>query len=516
MWSVPYLIDKHEWKPNKNNLLEQLGLSKFDNIEQLLATLRGVLDQQYIDVNKRIVSKENKYATIKKNGKFSLYTPSVEKPDYDSIATIIGKDRYVPILQMMAEMNVLSKFTSHFKHYKIKDAKAKPDSATFFAGIFALGGGISLHKLANTAVGINYNTLSNAVNWYFSLENLHMVNQALINVMAKLSLPNKFKREKSLLHTSSDGQKRCVSIESLNANYSNKYHGNSQGASIYRFIDERGILFYATVFSSSERDAIYVIDGLLHNENIRSDMHSTDTHGYTEMVFAVSHLMSTTFAPRIKNIASLKLVSFEKLKVKAANQAEYPIQPSHYVKADKIKGNWDNILRFCVTIMLRKHRASTILKRLSAYANQHPLQEALKEFGRIIKSIFVLKYVDDVTLRQAIEKQLNKGELANKFASAVSFVDQEITESYQEDQEIAAMCQTILQNIIILWNYIELTKIIIRSDKEVRDALMNDITSASILTWRHVNLHGTYDFNNLLAANDNAYSLDEVINFKVA
>ena len=216
------------------------------------------------------------------------------------------------------------------------------------------------------------------------------------------------------------------------------------------------------------------------------------------------------------------MVSFEKLKVKAVNQAGYPIQPSHYVKADKIKGNWDNILRFCVTIMLRKHRASTILKRLSAYANQHPLQEALKEFGRIIKSIFVLKYVDDVTLRQAIEKQLNKGELANKFASAVSFVDQEITESYQEDQEdqedqeIAAMCQTILHNIIILWNYIELIKIIMRLDKEVGDALMNDITSASILTWRHVNLHGTYDFNNLLAANDNAYSLDEVINFKVA
>ena len=46
--------------------------------------------------------------------------------------------------------------------------------------------------------------------------------------------------------------------------------------------------------------------------------------------------------------------------------------------------------------------------------------------------------------------------------------------------------------------------------------LLNDITSASILTWRHVNLYGTYDFSNLLAANDNVYSLDEVINFKVA
>lgn len=34
-----------------------------------------------------------------------------------------------------------------------------------------------------------------------------------------------------------------------------------------------------------------------------------------------------------------------------------------------------------------------------------------------------------------IEKQLNKGELANKFASAVSFANQEIVEAYQNDQE---------------------------------------------------------------------------------
>jgi len=52
--------------------------------------------------------------------------------------------------------------------------------------------------------------------------------------------------------------------------------------------------------------------------------------------------------------------------------------------------------------MLRKHRASLILKRLSTFANQHPLQEVLKEFGRVIQSIFVLKYIDDVTLRQTM------------------------------------------------------------------------------------------------------------------
>jgi hypothetical protein len=128
----------------------------------------------------------------------------------------------------------------------------------------------------------------------------------------------------------------------------------------------------------------------------------------------------------------------------------------------------------------------------------------------------VLRYIDDVTLRQIIEKQLNKGELANKFATSISFAGAEVTQAYRDDQEISAMCKTIIQNIIILWNYIELTKIIMRSDNTSRQAILENITNASILTWQHINLHGIYDFSNLLSANDQDYSLSEVINFKVA
>jgi len=87
-----------------------------------------------------------------------------------------------------------------------------------------------------------------------------------------------------------------------------------------------------------------------------------------------------------------------------------------------------------------------------------------------------------VEWRQAIEKQLNKGELANKFSAAVSFADENILESLKEEQEIAVMCKTIIQNIIILWNYLELTKIIMQSDTEERGRLLESITSASILT----------------------------------
>lgn len=510
-----YLISEKYWEEHKAHLLEKLGLAQFSDIKAMLPGLRGILDRQFMDVNQSIVQGTNKYVTIKKEGGFSVHTPAVDKPDYDSISVIIGNDRYVPILQMMAEMNMLTTFTSNFKHHKIKGATGAPSNEIFYAGIFSLASNIGLHKLANTAVGVNYNTLSNTVNWYFSLENLHAVNRSLTDLMGKIWLPGKFKREKNLLHSSSDGKKQCVSAESLNANASFKYFGHKKGSSVYRFIDERGILFYSTVFSSSERDAIYVIDGLLHNDAIASNMHSTDTHGYTEMVFAVSHLIGVTFAPRIKDPSAQNLVSFNKIKIELETKG-YPIKPTYYVNEDRITRNWDNIVRLIATIKLREHRASTILKRLGEYSNQHALQSALKEFGRVIKSIFMLKYFDDVVLRQTIEKQLNKGELANKFAAAISFADQNILESHAEDQEISVMCRTIIQNIIILWNYIELTKIIMRSDPDERAMLLENILGASILTWYHVNLHGTYDFSNLLCANDPEYSLDDVINFKAA
>lgn len=56
----------------------------------------------------------------------------------------------------------------------------------------------------------------------------------------------------------------------------------AKGVSIYTFIDERQLLFHSTVISASERGAAYVIDGLQQNDVVKSTIHSTDTHGFTE------------------------------------------------------------------------------------------------------------------------------------------------------------------------------------------------------------------------------------------
>lgn len=174
-----------------------------------------------------------------------------------------------------------------------------------------------------------------------------------------------------------------------------------------------------------------------------------------------------------------------------------------------------DILRFMATIKLKEASASVLLKRLSSYAKDHPLYKAIKEFGRIIKSQYILTYIDELSLRQHIEKQLNKVELSNKFAKAVFFEkNQEFTVATREEQEIVASCKSLIQSAIVLWNSLYLSQLILsaktRNDKT---ALVKIIQSGSMLTWQHVNMRGEYDFTK--AANSTNFDLSRILALKV-
>jgi len=126
-----------------------------------------------------------------------------------------------------------------------------------------------------------------------------------------------------------------------------------------------------------------------------------------------------------------------------------------------------------------------------------PLYQALKEFGKIPKTLFILKYVDDPALRQAIEKQLNKVEGSNKFAKAISFGhNQEFIQSEKEDQEVAEGCRRLIKNAIVCWNYLYLSRELDAEKNEERRAeLIKAIRHGSVVAWRHFNLHGEFDFS---------------------
>ena len=177
--------------------------------------------------------------------------------------------------------------------------------------------------------------------------------------------------------------------------------------------------------------------------------------------------------------------------------ARKDLNPHRAIRETIIEPQWDEILRFIATIRLKVATASQLFKRLNSYSRQHPLYQALKEFGKLPKSIFILKYVDDPMLRQSIEKQLNKVEGSHKFAKAISFGhNHEFIQSEKEDQEIAEGCRRLIKNAIICWNYLFLTRALEDESDEVRKAeLIEAIRNGSVVTWQHFNLHGEFDFS---------------------
>ena len=111
--------------------------------------------------------------------------------------------------------------------------------------------------------------------------------------------------------------------------------------------------------------------------------------------------------------------------------------------------------------------------------------------------MFILHYIDQLELRQAIEKQLNKIELANGFTRAVAVGNPNgLEQADKADQEIAEGCNRLIRNSIICWNYLYLTqKITLAKTEEERKRLLDIIETHSPQSWGSFNMLREFDFS---------------------
>ena len=511
-----YLISKEEWMKHKLEYLKRAELEKFADPDSLLQQLADQLNEQYSKTNTNILIGKNTHIKFH-HGTFSLITPPEDdtSDEEQTLSDIFPRETYVSLLEVLSTANASTDFLKRFEHLQNKNVHSKPTDSTFFAGIIGYGCNHGLQRIAQVSPRINPSELDTATTWYFSLDNINNASDDIIAFTASLDLTNLLRRSMTRLHTASDGQKYDVGPESLNASPSYKYFGQGSGSSIISFIDERHLLFHGDVTNSSEREAPYDIDGLMHNNVVKSDIHSTDMHGFSEAIFGVTHLLGFYFAPRLKRLGHQQLYAFERRKV--YQDQGFSILPHKYVTEDVIGEQWDDILRLVATIKLKLTPASQIFKRLNSYSKQHRLYQALKAFGQIIKTLFILTYIDDVTLRQAIEKQLNKVEHSHKFAKAVYHGgNQEFLQATKEEQEKAEACKRLIQNAIILWNYLYLSKKVMeQKDRAQRRILLNIIRSGSVVTWSHVHLQGEYDFSKEKMQDSIGFNFSQILAFKL-
>ena len=133
------------------------------------------------------------------------------------------------------------------------------------------------------------------------------------------------------------------------------------------------------------------------------------------------------------------------------------------------------------------------LLRYPGYPRQNGLAVALRELGRIERTLFILDWLQSVELRRRVHAGLNKGEARNSLARAVFFNRLgEIRDRSFEQQRYRASGLNLVTAAIVLWNTVYLeraTQGLVEAGKPVDGELLQYL---SPLGWEHINLTGNY------------------------
>jgi TnpA family transposase len=238
-----------------------------------------------------------------------------------------------------------------------------------------------------------------------------------------------------------------------------------------------------------------VLDALLyHQSEVTVRRHHTDGGGDSDHVFALCTLLGFQFAPRIPDLKHRKLYSFGK-------PSAYPaLEPmiAGSINVDLIRAHWSEILRVTTSIRTGSVTASLIMRQLASHPRQNGVAAALRELGRLERTLFTLDWIDDPELRRSTGQELNKGEARNSLG--------EIRDRTYENQQHRASGLNLLVTAIILWNtrYLESAVAALRQLEDVPDHLL---THLSPLGWEHINLTGDYVWGSPERASENTVGL---------
>jgi TnpA family transposase len=293
--------------------------------------------------------------------------------------------------------------------------------------------------------------------------------------------------------SSSDGQRFGVSRRSLITSVYPRYFGYyDQVVTVYTHVSDLLSVFNTLVISCGQREALYVLNGLLENDSELSPRrHHTDTGGYTDHLFALCFLLGFSFMPRLKGLHKRRLYKIDR------NSHYGVLEPlfKGTVNIELIREQWEFLIRVAASLKNRIVPADVIVKRLANSSPADRLSKALTELGRLVKTVYILSYIQDETMRRQVGKQLNRGEHRQGVARHVFFADQGEFRSGDLAQIMnKASCLSLLSNAILVWNTVHISDIVTRLRGKGHTISDEHLAGVSPMLRKHVIVNGTYDF----------------------
>ncbi len=291
---------------------------------------------------------------------------------------------------------------------------------------------------------------------------------------------------------SADGLRFVVPVRTIHSGPNPRYFGRERGVTWYNLASNQFTGLNAITVPGTLRDSLHLLAVVLEQETeLQPTEIMSDTAGYTDTIFGIFHLLGYQFSPRIADVGGSRFWRVDR-------KADYGVLndlASNKINMKLIAEQWDDLLRLAGSLKLGVVQAAGLTRTLQTNDRPTRLARGLQELGRLVKTLYLLRYIDDEQYRRRILVQLNRGEGRHQLARIIFHGKRgELRQRYREGQEDQLGALGIVVNLVVLWNTIYMDAALNRLRAEGHQVLPEDVARLSPLSFKHINMLGRYAF----------------------
>jgi len=389
------------------------------------------------------------------------------------------------LLEIAAKTGFIDGFThDHEPHALLSDLQT-----SICAVLVAQACNVGYAPLVNEAVpALREARLKYVARHYIRPETLIAANARIVDYHAALELATRWGGGEV---ASIDGLRFVVPNRTIHAGFNRRYYHRRRGVTALTTTADHHATLHTIVVPGTQPDALYLLDGLLDPQtSVRPREIVTDTAGYTDVVFGLFRLLGYQFSPRLADAGGARFWRLDP----AADYAALDRLARHRLNPSLIADHYDDLLRVAGSLLQRQTTGSQLMRALRSHTRHlATLARAIAQVGRAAKTIHLLDYCNDETLRRRILAQLNRGETRHALAREVFHGHRgELRQPYHQGQEEQLTALGLVVNCIALYNTIYAQRALdhlTATGHAVRD---EDIERLSPLGHEHITLTGRY------------------------